>query len=77
MEAEFLMSAHDPCIAFGAKIRSLRESSGYSQEQFADIAGLDRTYISSVERGKRNVSLRNIIRLAEALSVHPRELFDP
>lgn len=76
MEADFPMSAHDPCIAFGKKLRTLRESAGYSQEQFADKAGLDRTYISGVERGKRNVSLRNIVKMADALTIHPSELFD-
>jgi transcriptional regulator with XRE-family HTH domain len=48
-----------------------------SQEALADRAGLHRTYISSIERGERNVSLGNIFALAEALGVDPRELLAP
>jgi transcriptional regulator with XRE-family HTH domain len=45
-----------------------------SQEDLADRAGLDRTYISSCERGKRNISLENIYRLAMALNIEPEQL---
>ena len=64
----------DPLEAFGRRVRELRLERGVSQEDFAKIVGLDRTYISSLERGKRNVSLRNIHRLAEALGVAMRDL---
>ena len=53
----------------GSKIRRLRERSGLSQEAFADKCGFDRTYISLVERGKRNISFRNLIRIAQGLDV--------
>ena len=62
-------------ITFGNRIRELRQAKGISQEELAEKAGLDRTYISSVERGKRNISLLNIERLAKALGVKPRQLF--
>jgi len=47
---------------------------GYSQEKFADVCGLHRTYIGSIERGERNVSLQNIVKIAQALKITPSEL---
>jgi transcriptional regulator with XRE-family HTH domain len=64
-------------VAFGRRIRALRKDRGYSQELLAEIAGLHRTYVGGVERGERNVSLTNIWRIADALRVHPSELFVP
>jgi transcriptional regulator with XRE-family HTH domain len=64
----------DPRVLFGRRLREIRQARGHSQEELADLAGLDRTYVSSCERGKRNVSLVNIYRLAHALEVEPTEL---
>ena len=50
---------------FGLRVRKLREADGISQEDLAEKAGLDRSYVSSVERGERNISLENIERLAK------------
>lgn len=61
--------------AFGARVRELRTGSGLSQEQLAERSGLHRTYVSSVERGQRNVGLDNILRLAAALDVPAAALF--
>lgn len=61
--------------SFGNTVRSLRASLGISQEQLAYKAGLDRTYISDVERGNRNLGLKNIIAIATALTVEPADLF--
>jgi transcriptional regulator with XRE-family HTH domain len=61
---------------FGARMRALRLQSGLSQEQLAFSCNLDRTYIGSVERGERNISLVNIHTIAAALGVSPRELFN-
>jgi transcriptional regulator with XRE-family HTH domain len=68
-------SLMDPRTAFGKQVRARREALGYSQEGLAEMAHLHRTYIGSVERGERNVSLLNIWRVAEALSVSPATFF--
>ena len=54
---------------FGDRVRELRTAQGLSQEVLAQKAGLHRTYIGSVERGERNISLENILKIASALSV--------
>ena len=58
----------------GTRVRELRKAKGLSQEAFADLCGLDRTYISGIERGNRNVSLRNIELIAKALGISISEL---
>jgi transcriptional regulator with XRE-family HTH domain len=60
---------------FGAHVRTIRLSRDYSQEELAHRCGLDRTYIGGVERGERNLSLLNILKIAEALQVTPAKLF--
>ncbi|MDZ4849704.1 MAG: helix-turn-helix transcriptional regulator [Pirellulaceae bacterium] len=61
---------------FGARLRSLRLERGISQETLAFDAGLDRTYVNSVEQGKRNISLVNIVKLAVALKIELSDLTD-
>jgi transcriptional regulator with XRE-family HTH domain len=63
-------------LDFGARVRRIRTDRGLSQEALAELAGLHRTYVGSVERGERNVSLDQIYRLAEGLRVPVRELFE-
>lgn len=64
----------DALKRFGQKVRDLRTKKGISQERLAELSGLHRTYISSLELGKRNVSLINIHALAKALGVTPDKL---
>jgi transcriptional regulator with XRE-family HTH domain len=67
-------AADDIALRFGRRVRERRTANGLSQEAFAAVAQLDRTYISGIERGKRNVSLRNIEVIAKALGTSISEL---
>lgn len=62
---------------FAKNLGFVRSRRGLSQEALADLAGLHRTYVGSVERGERNISLRSVERLAKALGVEPWELVRP
>jgi transcriptional regulator with XRE-family HTH domain len=65
----------DVRVRFGKALRERRHKLGVSQEEFADICGLDRTYVGGIERGERNVALVNIEKLARALKISLFELF--
>ena len=60
----------------GLRIRQLRHEQNISQEAFADVCELDRTYISSIEKGRRNVSIINLEKIANALNVKLSILFN-
>lgn len=62
-------------LTFGARVRDIRRQKNLSQEALALACNLDRTYIGGVERGERNISLLNIQKIADALSISVRELF--
>ncbi|MXZ13258.1 MAG: helix-turn-helix transcriptional regulator [Candidatus Dadabacteria bacterium] len=64
----------DPKKVLADNLKKLRTSAGISQEELADRAGLHRTYVSSVERAQRNVTLENIFALAKALGTTPAKL---
>jgi transcriptional regulator with XRE-family HTH domain len=59
----------------GLNIRKLREDKGLSQEKLAALADLHRTYIGQIERGEKNLGLRNLEKIAKALRVNIKELF--
>jgi len=61
---------------FGRNLRKHREDGGLTQEQLAEKANLDRTYISDMERGTRNAGIRNIVRLARALGISSSQLME-
>lgn len=62
-------------IDLGNRIKELRIKSGMSQEKFALKIGMDRTYLASVEAGKRNIALRNIKKIADGLEISLEVLF--
>lgn len=66
----------DLLLLFGLRVRELRSEKGISQEELAALTELDRTYISGIERGKRNLSLKNILKIASALNVTASQLLD-
>lgn len=61
-------------MILAGNLRRLRKAKGLSQDALAFDAGINRTYVGAVERGERNVSLDNIVRLAAAVGVSPAEL---
>jgi transcriptional regulator with XRE-family HTH domain len=69
-------SRSDPKRILGNNVRRIRHEAGISQEELADRAKLHRTYISSLERGARNVSVENIFAIADALNVPPGDLLE-
>lgn len=63
-------------VALGETVREYRKRLGVSQEALAELSDLHRTYIGGIERGERNVSLENIVRLAHALKISPSQLLE-
>ncbi len=61
---------------FWARLRELRKKVWFSQEKLAEISGLHRTYIWNVERWEKNISLENIAKIAKALNIKIKDLFD-
>jgi transcriptional regulator with XRE-family HTH domain len=60
----------------GRNLRTYREARGLSQEAFADVLGVHRTYMGGVERGERNLTLKSLERMAGRLDLNPMELLD-
>lgn len=69
------MKKKDSCQKFGLVVRNFREEKELSQEKFALIADLHRTYYGGIERGERNPTLTSIVRIADALGVSLEEIF--
>jgi transcriptional regulator with XRE-family HTH domain len=68
-------SAKDPeLVELGQRIRAIREASGETQESVADAAGLHWSYVGQIERGERNLTYKNVLRLAQGLGVQAAEL---
>ena len=60
-------------LKIGDNIRAARKQKGYSQEEFADIAGFSRSYYTEIKTSKRNISILNLIKIIEALNVDPNK----
>ncbi|QYU67648.1 helix-turn-helix domain-containing protein [Leptolyngbya sp. 15MV] len=69
------MAKRDVLKAFGERVRAFRAQKGLSQEELARLAKIDRTYIGGIERGERNVGIKNVWRIADALGVPAADLF--
>ncbi|MDD3170906.1 MAG: helix-turn-helix transcriptional regulator [Bacilli bacterium] len=63
-------------VLFGLRVRQLRNSKGYSQEVLGYETGLHRTYIGHIERAEKNITLKNIEKIAKSLDVDIKDLFD-
>jgi transcriptional regulator with XRE-family HTH domain len=61
----------------GHNLRAYRQARGLSQEAFADLVGVHRTYMGGLERGERNLTLRSVERIAEQIGIDPLVLMDP
>jgi transcriptional regulator with XRE-family HTH domain len=61
-------------LKIGDNIRKIRNQQGYSQEEFAEIAGFSRSYYTEIETGKRNISVLNLIKIVKVLKVDPNDL---
>jgi len=70
------MKDTDPIISFGKEMRKIRTDRKLSQEEFAHLLDLDRTYIGGIERGERNISLGVFFQIAKALGIPPKDLID-
>jgi transcriptional regulator with XRE-family HTH domain len=66
----------DVRVQFGKGIRQRRVEIGFSQERLAERAGIHRTYLADVERGERNVSLENIVKIISALNLSLSDFFE-
>jgi transcriptional regulator with XRE-family HTH domain len=64
----------DATVAFGQRVRERRNALGYSQERLAELAGMHWTFVGQIERGRRNLTLHNILKLAQALGCDAAEL---
>jgi transcriptional regulator with XRE-family HTH domain len=62
---------------FGRNLRAYREARGMSQEAFAEVLGVHRTYMGGIERGERNLTLRSLERIAQRIEVEPLSLLRP
>lgn len=69
-----IMSADERVLAFGRKLRGVRKSKGLSQEKLAELAGIDRSYVSEIERGEYNISLLKLYQICDALEVEASDL---
>lgn len=65
-----------PAVVFGERVRKRRRELGWSQERLADECGIHYSYVSSLERGRRNVGLAIIVRIADTLGVDPGSLIE-
>jgi len=68
------MTTDERMIAFGKRVREVRKSKGISQEELAEISGIDRSYMGNIERGEKNITLKKAYEICDALDIEIQEL---
>lgn len=68
------MATDERMIAFGKRVREVRKSKGISQEKLAEMAAIDRSYMGNIERGEKNITLKKVYEICDALSIEIQEL---
>lgn len=68
------MTTDERMIAFGKRVREVRRNKGVSQEKLAELAGIDRSYMGNIERGEKNITLKKVYEICEALGVDINDL---
>ena len=68
------MTTDEHMIAFGKRVREVRRNKGISQEKLAELAGIDRSYMGNIERGEKNITLKKVYEICEALGVDINDL---
>lgn len=71
-----IMKKDSVLVKFGSKVRQLRNEKGWSQEELSFKSGFHRTYIGMIERAERNISLKNIARIAKTFDLEIKDLFN-
>ena len=64
-----VMTTDKRMVAFGKRVREVRKSKGISQEKLAEMAGIDRSYMGNIERGEKNITLKKIYEICDALQI--------
>lgn len=63
------MTTDERMVAFGKRVREVRKARGISQEKLAEMAGIDRSYMGNIERGEKNITLKKIYEICDALQI--------
>jgi transcriptional regulator with XRE-family HTH domain len=63
------MTTDERIVAFGKRVREVRKAKGISQEKLAEMAGIDRSYMGNIERGEKNITLKKIYEICDALQI--------
>ena len=63
------MTTDERVVAFGKRVREMRKAKGISQEKLAEMAGIDRSYMGNIERGEKNITLKKIYEICDALQI--------
>ena len=68
------MAADERMIAFGRRVREVRKGKGISQERLAEMAGIDRSYMGNIERGEKNITLKKVYEICDALEIRIQDI---